>query len=377
MQRIGIFAFYDAEGIVDEYIDKLLCDVKKIVTKLYIVVNGKLTPESRKILKKYTEDIIIRENYGYDGGAYKNVILDYFSPEDWIRFDEVVLFNNTFYGPFFDMGDIFDMFSRNKAIDFWGLTKWIGGESPLLHEKNLPEHIQAYFVVIKKSILQSGYWLDFWKNMGYPSTYVNAIRNFEVGFTTYFFERGFRYTTWLEEQGGDQLLELGRVVYNEHPYKMISEYKFPVLKYKAITFFKSSQIAKIKGFIKKTYDYDMDLILEHLKRVQKNKNSTPFSSTALEEFYNKYDKIYVFGYGKCGKEMEAYFQYHGWNIYAFVISDNLLDGTMLSLKDVDLNTKDGIIIALGKKNYEEMEPILKNKFPEEQMLKPIYKSGNV
>ena len=293
--------------------------------------------------------------------------------DKWMKFDDIVLFNNTFYGPFFDMEDIFNMFSADKTIDFWGLSKWIGGESPMLHEKDLPAHVQAYFVVIKKSILQSSYWLGFWKNMSYSRTYADAIRNFEVGLTTYFSEKGFRYTTWLEEQGGGRLLQPGKVVYNEYPYKMISEYKFPVLKYKAITFFNSSQIVKIRDFIKKTYDYDMDLILNHFKRHEKYKNAAPFSNTALEEFYSKYDKIYVFGYGKYGKEMEAYFQYHGWSIYAFVVSDNLSDETMLSLKDVDLNAKDGIIIALGKKNYEEMEHILKSKFPEEQMLMPVYK----
>ena len=123
MIRVGIFAFFDNDGIVDEYVSKLLSSMQKVLTKLYVVVNGKITEDSRKLLEEYASDILFRENYGYDAGAYKNIILDYFSEDEWKTYDEAVLFNNTFYGPFFCMRGIFDSFNSKENVDFWGLSK--------------------------------------------------------------------------------------------------------------------------------------------------------------------------------------------------------------------------------------------------------------
>lgn len=372
MLRIGVFVFFDYEGIVDDYVEKLLFSMQEVLSKLYIVVNGKLTNDSKKVLEKYANYILFRENAGYDAGAYKNIILDYFSVNDWNTFDEIVLFNNTFYGPFFSMGNLFEVFSSDKDTDFWGLSRWIGGESTLLHEKNLPAHIQAYFIVIKRNILQSNFWLDFWKKMNYPNSYTDAIRDFEVRFTTYFSDRGFRYKTWLEEQGGAVLLETGKVVYDAYPYELISNYRFPILKHKVVNFFNFSQVNKSIEFIEKNYNYDTSMIWNHLERSEKYRNMKPFSIAELEKFYLAHDKIYIFGYGKCGKGMKAYFSYRKWDMCGFVVSANQEDENLILLESLKLDSKDGIIVALGKKNCQDVQRSLREKFDEEQILFPDY-----
>lgn len=369
---MGIFVFFDHEGIVDEYVDKLLLSMSEILTKLYIVVNGNIKENSKKVLEQYSDNIFIRRNRGFDGGAYKYIILNQLPEFVWKLYDEVVLFNHTFYGPFFSMKNIFKIFTLNQKIDFWGLSKWIGGESLLLSEKNLPAHIQAYFIVVKKSILRSGFWLKFWEEMSEPKNYLDAIKNFEVGFTVYFSERGFRYTTWLEEQGGDELLEMGEVVYNIYPCEMILNFRFPILKHKAVNFYNCSKIIKIASFVEKEYNYDFGMIQKHLKRIQKNKIISPFSMDELEQFYFSHDKIYIFGHGKYGKELESYFLFRKWNICGFVVSDIQGDKDLLPLNEVKLTYRDGIIIALGEKKSQQIKRLLEKKFTREQMLFPIY-----
>ena len=44
IRRLGIFFFYDKDGIVDDYVPHLLEDVKKNVSELLIVCNWKLDP---------------------------------------------------------------------------------------------------------------------------------------------------------------------------------------------------------------------------------------------------------------------------------------------------------------------------------------------
>lgn len=62
MKRLGIFFFYDRDGIVDRYIPVMLDDLCKNLERLVVVVNGKLTDRGRDILNRFSNEIIVREN---------------------------------------------------------------------------------------------------------------------------------------------------------------------------------------------------------------------------------------------------------------------------------------------------------------------------
>ena len=59
--RLGIYFFYDGDGVVDKYIDYFLYDYAKCFNHLVVVCNGKLNDSGRKIFEKYTSDIIDSE----------------------------------------------------------------------------------------------------------------------------------------------------------------------------------------------------------------------------------------------------------------------------------------------------------------------------
>ena len=96
--RLGIFFFFDAQGIVDSYVETLLADMVKNLSELVIVVNGELTAKSYAKLSVFTDNIILRENKGLDVWAYKTG-LDSYGWKKLAEFDEVVLFNATIMGP--------------------------------------------------------------------------------------------------------------------------------------------------------------------------------------------------------------------------------------------------------------------------------------
>lgn len=124
MARRGIFVFYDANGIVDEYVEVLLKSMEEILTNLLIVINGEIKLDSLLKLGKYADRIFFRENKGYDGGAYKDVFLNFAKDDKWESWDEVILFNDTFYGPLFSWSEIFDKMSK-VDVDFWGLSRQV------------------------------------------------------------------------------------------------------------------------------------------------------------------------------------------------------------------------------------------------------------
>ncbi|MDF7663237.1 rhamnan synthesis F family protein, partial [Bifidobacterium sp. ESL0763] len=120
VNRLGIFFFYDAEGVVDDYVTTLLAGFKPFFSELTIVVNGKLTDTSRARLLRYTDadKLIVRENKGFDVWAYKTG-LETYGWEKLATFDEVCLFNHTIMGPVYPFSEMFEAMDQ-RDLDFWG-----------------------------------------------------------------------------------------------------------------------------------------------------------------------------------------------------------------------------------------------------------------
>ena len=71
IKRLGIYFFFDKDGIVDQFITYFLADLVKSLDRLVIVCNGKLTSQGEDRLREYTNEILVRENKGLDVWAYK------------------------------------------------------------------------------------------------------------------------------------------------------------------------------------------------------------------------------------------------------------------------------------------------------------------
>ena len=97
VKRLGLFVFYDEDSIVDDYVLFLLADLQKSCQDIIVICNGKVNKEGLKQLKWYAKKIIERENKGLDAGALKEYFTTY---KDYLKYDEVVILNDTFFGPF-------------------------------------------------------------------------------------------------------------------------------------------------------------------------------------------------------------------------------------------------------------------------------------
>ena len=76
MKRLGIFFCFDEEGIIDDYIPYFLEEICQNLNELFIVSNCELTKQSQEKLGKYTNsDIILRQNIGFDAGAWRDVMV--------------------------------------------------------------------------------------------------------------------------------------------------------------------------------------------------------------------------------------------------------------------------------------------------------------
>jgi len=93
MSRLGIVVLYDARGIVDRYVEFLLSSLQSEIQEYIIVITGYMEDESIRKLRQYATKIYIRENIGYDAGAYKDTLLKFVPLNIWRSYDEIVLMN--------------------------------------------------------------------------------------------------------------------------------------------------------------------------------------------------------------------------------------------------------------------------------------------
>lgn len=251
MRRIGIFCFYDNDGVVDSYIDYLLQEIVSVVDRIIIVVNGKLTEIGKCIFLKYSDEIVVRDNIGFDAGAYADILLYYLSERDLSEYDELVLCNDTFYGPFVPMKTIFDSTDK-ESIDFWGMN---------FCDKGALTHIQSYFLVFKKKILRSGDLLYYFRNN--ISIFEKDINNvyglIEPGLWKYLTEKEYQYATYTNTELLDAY---------QYAHICIQRYGLPILKRKSFSpkyFDMETQILTLQ-YIHNETEYDINNILENAKR---------------------------------------------------------------------------------------------------------------
>ncbi len=272
IKRLVIYFFYDADGIVDRYVPYLLKDMRKNCTELFVVCNGKLTPEGRKSLEDCNVKLMVRENKGFDVWAYKTA-MEHYGWDEIVKFDEVVLMNFTFYGPLYPFSEMFKEMDR-KDLDFWGLTKHYKipfdpyGTTGLNY---IPEHIQSSFICIRKPMLKSLEFQKYWDDMGPINDYKDAVGKHEAIFTKKFIDCGFKCDTYVKT---DDLEEYTRYPLMFEAKEMIQHRQCPIFKKKMFTNEYYEYLDASAGeaaletyeYIQANFDYDMDMFWENVLR---------------------------------------------------------------------------------------------------------------
>lgn len=199
-KRLTLFFMYDKDGIIDDYVVYLLKQMKKVSTDIKVICNGKLCEDGREKLKLVVpqEDIIVRENKGYDVWAYKTGI-DFYGWDRICEYDEIIMMNFTIMGPVYPIEEMFDKMN-GEDIDFWGISKFTGYEEGdpfgTISYGYIPEHIQSHFIAVRKSMLQSKDFQKYWNNMPEVHDYREAVGFHEAIFTKQFADLGYKWDVY-------------------------------------------------------------------------------------------------------------------------------------------------------------------------------------
>ncbi len=265
-KRLNIFAYFDPDGVVDDYVVYLLREMRCYCTEQHLVVNGFLLPDEEEKLAPFCDVIIKRENEGYDITAYK---VGFLSVKDIERFDEVLFFNQSIYGPLFSMENMFcDMAGRD--VDFWGLTRHKGGMASTWDNKPFPPHLQSFFFAVRGEMLQDGRFKEYWQNLADIDGYWSAVDTHEVKFTQYFASLGYRWDSYIDTTKYESINDYHLMGMPE----LVLEMGCPFVKRKSFLTDNVDYLSSVQGsatnsiykYIKNKTVYPFELIAQNLLR---------------------------------------------------------------------------------------------------------------
>jgi lipopolysaccharide biosynthesis protein len=194
MKRIAFYLFFDKDGLVDDYIIHKLSAMNEFVDRIVFISNSDIQNESRGKLKPVVNDVFLRKNIGFDVWGYKEGIE--FVGEDLKDYDEAIFLNYTFFAPIFPFVELFE-WSENDNLDFWGITDHKAvTPNPFTGMGTLPRHIQSHFIAVKKKLLHSEDFNDYWNDMPMINSYQDSILNHESKFTEHFSKKGYAYDVY-------------------------------------------------------------------------------------------------------------------------------------------------------------------------------------
>lgn len=273
IERLVIYFFYDADGIVDRYVSYMLEDINRNCTELFVVCNGKLTPEGRKTFQKLTPHLLVRENTGFDVWAYKES-LEHYGWDRLAKFDEVVLMNYTIMGPLYPLSEMFGEMNL-RDVDFWGITKHHGFDfDPFgtISDGFIPEHIQSSFICVREKMLNSEEFHKYWDEMEPVSSYGEAVGKHEAIFTRKFENFGFVSDVYINT---DDLKKYTHYPLMIDALELIKNRRCPVFKrksfsneyYEFLNCCLGEPTIEAYEYICNHCDYNIDMIWENILRV--------------------------------------------------------------------------------------------------------------
>ncbi len=271
MRRIAIYFFYDADGIVDQYNRLILQDFSQYCDRLIVVCNGKLDAMGRKLFSKFTSDIIVRENKGFDVWAYKTAI-------EWIGwdvlrdYDELIMFNFTNFAPIYPFENVFEVMDQHD-VDFWGISiHHRVDHAPIWFQgKYIPEHLQSHFIAVRRTMLSSYEFRAYWESRPPIESYESAVSRHEAIFTEHFANLGFRWRAF-----ADTTVDSTGSVYPalNFPQQLLQKYHSPLLKRRLFFHPYQNILRGTLGYpardafryIEEETDYPTDVIWENILR---------------------------------------------------------------------------------------------------------------
>lgn len=273
MNRLAIYFYFDKNGWVGDYAIHYLKKLKGYCNEICVVVNKPITDDGYRKFNDVADVVLLRNNIGFDSWAYKHA-LEHYGYEKLKEYDELILNNFTCYGPIYPLREIFsEMESRD--CDFWGINRHPKLPLYVSSDPNslVCEHIQSYFIVFRKKILESPDFRQYWNTLQPVNSYEEAITRHELRCTPWFEQRGYRSSVYMDFTFYNQYKDNASVLLADMQH---IQHRNPLVKRKVFFLEKSEWLDKrvtrtardVLNHIQKNTNYDVELIWQDLLKTQ-------------------------------------------------------------------------------------------------------------
>lgn len=289
-KRIAMYVIYDKDGILDGFRKYYLQELRKEVDYIVGVVSGTLTPESRDELEELTDDFFVRENVGLLAYSWIDGIA-HIGWDTLADYDELLMLNDSFFGPFYPLKDMFDACEKSDA-DFYGAMKNFE-EKTYTHIAGKPMkhgHFRGsicYFYIIKSRLLHSAEFKKYWSSKPEIKQDWDTYFFSEMEFFDYVKDAGFK----IDAYQGDRLKGYFFDNLSHSMSKLVRDEKIPFARIRSFgTDVKNDSLLIHYGkdprqtmeYVDKYTDYDTNLIWDFLLRTKN-----------LTDIYNQMQLEYV------------------------------------------------------------------------------------
>lgn len=271
--RALIYTLFDKDGIVDGYVLYFLKELKPWTQRQIVVSNGPLNAEGERALKELGCEILIRENKGFDAWGVKAGI-EYVGFEELARYDEVLIANNTLFGPVCSLQPMFETMAERK-VDFWGIASHAGMPDFDPFHCNpygyIPEHIQSFFYAVRGSLIRGEAFRKFWTQLPQLPDYNAAVGLYETVMTRYFSDAGYVWDCYMDSDAYYDMTDNPLIAM---PMESIRDWNCPFFKRRAffqdydyLTTFTGQQSAScLLQYLQERTQYPVGLVWENLIR---------------------------------------------------------------------------------------------------------------
>lgn len=307
-KRIAMYVIYDKDGILDGYRKYYLQELRKVTDKIVAVVSGTLTPESRDELEKLVEDVLVRENVGLLAGSWIDGI-KYISWNELYKYDELLMLNDSFFGPFYPLDELFNAAEKSDADFFGAFQNFEAKEYMEMAGRKLRHgHFRGsigYFYIIKKRLLLSPEFRQYWSSLPEIREDWDTYFFSEIDFFEYVKDAGFKIDSYQSEKYKNYLFN--NLTHNME--KLISDEKIPFARMRAFTndlLYENLSVGygkdprKTMEYIEKHTTYDTTMMWDYMLRtknmyVLKNQLQLEYvvSCDCVEQEYNYQENIAV------------------------------------------------------------------------------------
>ena len=254
-----IFAAYSDDGVISDYVTSYLRRLKEISPNIIYVTDNPISKKEIRKLKPYVNHVIAYKHGEYDWGSYKrgfeflkkNVAIDKNanSPFVILANDSTIAVKPSFKPILKDM--------MEKDVDFYGITA----------NKDGTYHIQSYFMVFSPKVYGSDEFSQYLNGVKKQRDGMAVAYTYEVPFTKYFEELGFRHATYIDYESLSYLELNDKHCY---PLTMLSKHNLPLLKMRTFT---NRLIVKeprrlVFNWLRKNSHKSYKELLRHLEKIK-------------------------------------------------------------------------------------------------------------